>query len=179
MNGLEGVRISKDPEAFITALTQLDRLNMMPEELDTLDENVVTHPSTRKRIAAIARVSNLSPDHVSDLVASVRSRETVEGYELPAVVEAAAAGTSPLFNSTLKRQISLRFTFAYMFVLGGMPVLCLHLASLWPNAATQWAAYVGGALLSVATVLLVLDCAGGKLQVRLGPKLRARLLSTS
>jgi len=118
---LEGVQISKDPEAFITALTQLDRLNMMPGDLETLDESVVTHPSTRKRIAAIARLSNFSWEQVNNLVATVRTRGFVQGYELPPVVEAATTGTSPLFSSALKRQISLRFTFAYMFVLGGIP----------------------------------------------------------
>jgi len=172
---LEGIRISQDPEAFITGLTRLDRLNMTPLEMGNLDEKIATHPSTRKRIHAVATAANVPPETINQLLANSAEPQSSEKYELPPVVEAATSGADPVFNSTLKHQMVMRYTFLYMAGLGGLPVLLIYLLSRWPAPSTYWAGCLGAALLSIAFILLIQDSAVGKLQARLRPRLRTRL----
>ena len=61
------VTITGDSEAMITALAKLARLNLLPMSWARFDEGLFTHPSTIRRIHAIARQSGI-PDYRLDLL---------------------------------------------------------------------------------------------------------------
>ena len=62
------VELVGDPEAKITALLKLSRLNLTPIQWDKVTGSILTHPTTLKRIQNIARVGNVSPERVLQLL---------------------------------------------------------------------------------------------------------------
>lgn len=75
-----GVQLNGDPRSFIRALARLARSHGLPLELGTVAEWFSTHPSTRRRVEAIARRNGLSPAETGLLLAEQTEGET---YELP------------------------------------------------------------------------------------------------
>jgi Zn-dependent protease with chaperone function len=62
------VELVGDPEAKITALLKLSRLNLTPIQWGKMTGSILTHPTTLKRIQNIARVGNVSPGRVLELL---------------------------------------------------------------------------------------------------------------
>ncbi len=55
-------------EAMITALAKISRLNTMPIHWGKLDEKMLTHPSTLRRIRRLARVGGISDARIPELL---------------------------------------------------------------------------------------------------------------
>lgn len=62
------VKLTGDPEALISALARLNRLNHVPVEWSRWTERWLTHPSTRRRADAIALQAGVAPGRVTELL---------------------------------------------------------------------------------------------------------------
>ena len=62
------VQFTGDPEAMITSLLKLSRLNQTPVQWDRATGSLLTHPSTLKRVQHIARVGQVSPERLQQLL---------------------------------------------------------------------------------------------------------------
>ena len=171
----QGIAIGQDPEAFISALARIGQLNAMPHELSRLDENFSTHPSTRRRVEAVAQVAALNKERIDQLLSNRESDPS--RYALPESVEAATQGDGPVFDTTLKHKIVNRFTGTYLFALGLPPVAIAWVAVQWPNPGVQCLICVIGLALYAGLIVLVLDRTGRKLQSRLRDRIATRLSS--
>ncbi len=58
-----------DPEAMMTALLKVSRLNLTPIQWGKVTGSILTHPTTLKRIEHLAKVGNVSPERVQQLLA--------------------------------------------------------------------------------------------------------------
>ncbi len=63
------VQLSNDPEAMITALLKVSRLNLTPIQWGKVTGSLLTHPTTLKRIEHIAKVGNVAEARVQELLA--------------------------------------------------------------------------------------------------------------
>jgi len=63
------VQLVGDPEAMITGLLKLSRLNLMPIQWGKVTGSILTHPSTLKRIEHIAQIGNVPPERLQQILA--------------------------------------------------------------------------------------------------------------
>jgi Zn-dependent protease with chaperone function len=82
------VRINGDPEAAITSLVRITRDGRPSLSWGKLDEKLLTHPSTARRAARIARKSGIPKERLAELLNAPEEPE--EGYSL-----AAGSSTTP------------------------------------------------------------------------------------
>jgi Zn-dependent protease with chaperone function len=73
--------LTADPRAMISSLARISRNNKIPLDLNPAAEWLSTHPSTRKRIQALAAAARLTPNEVESLC---NSDDPGDSYELPA-----------------------------------------------------------------------------------------------
>ena len=73
--------LTGDPRAMISSLARISRNNKIPLDMNGAAEWLSTHPSTRKRIHALAAIARLTPSEVESLCSS---DDPGEPYELPA-----------------------------------------------------------------------------------------------
>lgn len=97
-------KLTGDAEAMITALVKISRLNTMPIEWGKLDEKMLTHPSTLRRIKHLARLGNISEARIADLL-NQSVAPPVHPYPLPESVLA----TGKIFSSSFKASVSWRY----------------------------------------------------------------------
>jgi heat shock protein HtpX len=62
------VQLTGDPEAMITALLKLSWLNQTPVQWDRATGSLLTHPSTLKRVQRIAKVGQVPPERLQQLL---------------------------------------------------------------------------------------------------------------
>jgi Zn-dependent protease with chaperone function len=62
------VQFTGDPEAMITSLLKLSQLNQTPVQWDRATESFLTHPSTLKRVQRIARIGQVAPDRLQQIL---------------------------------------------------------------------------------------------------------------
>ncbi len=161
------VALTGDPEALITGLAHLTRLNTMPLHWGRWDESMLTHPSTRRRALAIAARAGLPPGRIEALLQGARSGD--DHYAGPSL----APDRSKVFSTLFKVTTSLRIAW-----------LLLGLCTLGPAALIAAAARVDPAArlrgpidgvlfaLTVALSILAID----RLAVRPYASLRRRML---
>jgi Zn-dependent protease with chaperone function len=89
------VRLTGDPEAMISALARLNHLNHVPLEWGSWSERWLTHPSTRRRAEAIARIGGIAPGRVAELLRGEPSADP--HYEV-----AAENAAPPVFSTAFK-----------------------------------------------------------------------------
>jgi Zn-dependent protease with chaperone function len=63
-----GVALTNDPEAAMTALVKLGKLNLEPMDWGKLNGKWLTHPSVKQRVQAIARVYRITDEQVAQLM---------------------------------------------------------------------------------------------------------------
>jgi Zn-dependent protease with chaperone function len=73
------VRLTQDPEAVITGLLKLGRLNLMPIQWGRLTGSMLTHPSTLKRVQRVATLGQVSPDRLQELIQNCQDLEREGG----------------------------------------------------------------------------------------------------
>jgi Zn-dependent protease with chaperone function len=86
--------LTGDPRAMISSLARISRNNKIPLDLNPVAEWLSTHPSTRKRIHALAAAARLTPSEVETLC---NSDDPGDSYELPAE-EAAGVVFTPAWQ---------------------------------------------------------------------------------
>jgi Zn-dependent protease with chaperone function len=75
-------RLTGDAQALITGLARVSRLNTMPIEWGKLDEKMLTHPSTMRRMKNLAHLEGLSEALIPDLLRSSAEPPT-DTYPVP------------------------------------------------------------------------------------------------
>jgi Zn-dependent protease with chaperone function len=135
-----GINLTGDPEAFISGLAKISRLNLMPMHEGGAVE-VGTHPKTLGRLLDIARVHGISPERFKALLAGEQGEE--DHYPDNQVNESRAK----IFSTEFKQKQSQRVALVILGSVLLMPVLsALLLAQLPLRGAVQLAAYLVGAV---------------------------------
>ena len=164
-------KLTGDAEAMITALAKVSRLNTMPIHWGKLDEKILTHPSTLRRIKHLADLSGLSEARIPVLLSQSAIPPT-DVYPIPAT--ALAAGK--IFSTRFKTRVSWIYGWILMISVATIPTVFV--------LATEWARLSGralslallvGFLLTFASCLAIcnfLPLSGlSKLEVRVREKL--------
>lgn len=140
--------LTGDPEAMITSLAKLMRLNLMPLEWGRWFERTITHPSTQRRAMAVARKWGIPPERVSELLASPESGG--EHYTIPTTT----LSEETVFTTAFKHRIVSRIAWSLIAALTVTPAL-LYAAvhSFRPEAAGGIPPFLG---VTAATFLLYL-----------------------
>ena len=154
------VRITSDPEAQITGLLKLSRLNLTPIQFGKASEGWLTHPSTVRRAERIAAAGGMTPERLREILDRYASEATShpalpvgeeqDHYAVPAVSDPDAIRTAARDNVRTQAKLWL-----------------LRLAHVIPPALFAWviqktalhglyalSAYAAG--LGITIVLLVL-----------------------
>ncbi len=119
------VALTGDPEALISALARLSRLNCMPLDWSKWDEQLFTHPSTLRRARAIARRAGIGEARLSELLGPTPPARTA-GYPTPGVAD-------KVFSSAHKLRAAAGITWT---------LLALHVAV--PAWVAGWGGWTGG-----------------------------------
>ena len=122
------VRLTGDPEAQITGLLKLNRLNLVPIRWGKASESWLTHPSTVRRAHRIAAAGGLAPERLREILQqfdSEHSRDKVippeDRYTVP------AAGDPEKMRATFDQRSGTRRK-AWLYLV--LPVLPLALVSI-------------------------------------------------
>ncbi len=151
------VHATQDPEAMITALAKISRLNLMPLQWSRSSEAMLTHPSTMRRLQRIASLCAMPESHLQHLIAqSEKEPEQVSpvatGY---AVVPSATVVVSTATN-TGRTQLSLLILMALHVVPPAAILFCF--TRFAPVLGSNWLALAVGAALSVCVYQFGLAC---------------------
>lgn len=161
------VKLTGDAEAMITGLARVSRLNTMPMQWGKFDEKMLTHPSTLRRMAQLARAGNISEARIPELLSQTVAPPT-DVYPIPPT--ASLAGK--IFSTQYKTRQS--------WVIGWTMMLAAPMVPCVVTLGVQWAhlpgparaiAYVAGIFLTVAVYTVFLNF----LPMRGGRKLEADL----
>lgn len=161
------VRLTGDAEALITALVRIGRLNHVPVHWGRAAESGLTHPSTLRRVEAIARSAGIPADRLRELLA--RDEPPCERDILPAP----AAPGGKLFSSEFKR----RSCGALSWLLLGA-TLAMAAAGVCAIRLLEWPwplAPLTGALVALAALVAINDLLAARGQARLRRPLAERL----
>ena len=164
------IKLVNDPEALITGLAKVTRLNKFPLRWSKWSEWLMTHPSTMRRAEAIARKAGIAPERLAEILQAGTSGDTY--YSLP------PAMASKVFSSKYKSGHGAKVSWSMVAILTVMPAAILGLAK-W--AGWEGWAFFGAWIFGVVSTFLVylvgmdyLSLSGNKL---LEKRLRARLKS--
>jgi len=111
-----GVSLTGDPEAFISGLAKLSRLNLMPLHSAGWGESLETHPQTMRRLSDIARVHAISDQRLAELLALTDSPNS--GYS---TTEGSVEETK-IFSTDLKKRYQTRQALVFLAVILLAPV---------------------------------------------------------
>lgn len=141
----EAVALCGDPEACITALMKVNRLNLMPIEWSQLDEQLLTHPSTFRRIQAIAEQSGISSNRLQEVIATINAAS--ERYKLPP----SSLDEDKVFSTRFKNNIILRNLWLAIAIKISIPTGVAYLVQLgiW-DGEMSWRIYWGGLAIAIA-----------------------------
>lgn len=134
------VKLTGDAEALITALAKLSRLNTMPIHWGKLDEKLLTHPSTLRRMKRLARIGGISEARLPELLSQSLARPA-DVYTIPA--SALPAGKA--FSTQYKSRLAMRHGWIVIWTTVTLPGIVALLAQ-WANlaGAALWFAYLLG-----------------------------------
>lgn len=165
------VALSGDAEAMITALARISRLNTMPMHWGKLDEKMLSHPSTLRRIRRLARSAGISEARIPELL-NQSTTPPLNVYPIPA----SAQHSGKLFSTEFKAQASWYHFWILIIATALTPgLVSLAAASLALSGRNLWLFDLVGFGLTVACCLLVfnsLPFVGGS---RLESQFRTRL----
>ena len=166
-----GISLTGDPEAFISGLAKLSRLNLMPLHASGLAESFETHPNTMKRLQNIARVHQI-PDERFQTLISESSPPPDSTY--PAIAEDEA--DSVIFSSDFKKKYGVRYALTVLAMLFLLPLPFAALLEL-ESVSGLWllATCVAGLIFSFGIYQVVRNRTVFRGNKSLSRALRARL----
>jgi Zn-dependent protease with chaperone function len=118
-------KLTGNAEAMITALARLTRLNTMPLQWGKLDEKILTHPSTLRRIMRLASDAGIQEARVSELL-SGSFAPPGDTYPIPPT----ALPAGKIFSTRYKTQLASKSAWWIMLATVVLPV-CVALAAHW------------------------------------------------
>ncbi len=163
------IELTRDPEALVSALAALGRLNHVPQEWGPWSGVLLTHPSVADRARAIGRAAGLDPARIE----AVRRDGCgdADHHELPS----AAAGK--VFSTRRKAEYGLRVTLAMTAALALGAVLALALTAAlapgWPRPLTIALAAAAAFALALGVFDLLAARGVAGLRRSLAPRLAA------
>ena len=156
------VHVTGDPEALITALLRISRLNFTPIQWGKLTESWLTHPSLARRAQRIAEAGGMPPEKLQEILAQYNAESVQRDAAMPAVAPedhySAPDATDPeLARSAVKQraktQVRLLANLAISVLTPALvSFLIVHLGL---EGYPALAAYAAGILVTVAVVVLV------------------------
>jgi Zn-dependent protease with chaperone function len=167
------VNLTADPEAFITGLAKISRLNLMPLHTGGWSESLETHPATMRRLLDVAGCGGISPARLQEMLHGPVGVE--EHYSLPAP----ESTEEKLFSTAFKSKYGFRIYWAMIGTVIAAPVLLILLAALLrPEGLVRWLTLVFGIGVTFALYQMVRNsaCFWGydSLERRLREKLRSK-----
>lgn len=146
------VKLTGDAEAMITGLARVTRLNTMPINWGKLDEKMLTHPSTLRRIAQLARAGGIPEEHVPELLGQAAAPPT-DVYSIPAT----ALLTGKIFSTQYKIRRSWVSSWAMMLATAMIPAaVALAIQQAQPSGPLRSLEYIAGVFLTI-TIYLTLQ----------------------
>jgi Zn-dependent protease with chaperone function len=165
------VNLTGDPEAFITGLARISRLNLMPLHSGGWSESLDTHPATRHRLEDVARCGGISPQRLQELLDAPAALEE-ERYNVAPLNEA----EGKIFSTAFKSKYIFRISWAILAVVVGTPVLLALLAvRLQLQGSLKWAAFFCGLVITFGLYQLIRNFASFWGYASLEQRLRAKL----
>lgn len=110
-----GVSLTGDPEAFISGLARLSRLNLMPLHSGGLGKSLDTHPGAMSRFQEIAKAHGIAGSRLQELVSTVDTPQD----RYPAINDEVDA---TVFSSEFKNKYRVRVALVALAVLLLSPV---------------------------------------------------------
>jgi Zn-dependent protease with chaperone function len=105
-----GISLTGDPEAFISGLAKLSRLNLMPLHSGGWGESLDSHPATMRRFQEIAKAHGISESRLQELVTN-----TEPAPDKYVAIDDEVDTT--VFSTELKNRYRMRWVFTAFFVL--------------------------------------------------------------
>jgi Zn-dependent protease with chaperone function len=151
-------RLTGNAEAMMTALARITRLNSMPLQWSKLDEKLLTHPSTLRRIKRLADNAGISESRTAELLAQsfLPPQET---YSIPPT----ALPAGKVFSTRYKTQLSWKIAWAIVLVSAVIPAIVASIG--------RWAGFEGGMRASTYVLGLFLTLAADWLLLNFMPML--------
>ncbi len=132
--------LTRDPEAFITALAKLARLNVLPMHWGGWDDAWSTHPSMDARVRRLAADGGITPERLRELLDAAQAEPLTAKPRHVETVE-----TGKVFSTTFKAGQAQRISWTIIAAVAGAPPLLAKLLEWWSPAGTvKWLAYAGG-----------------------------------
>jgi Zn-dependent protease with chaperone function len=150
---LQAARITRDPEAVIAALARLSRIKNSPLDWGGIQGSILTHPSMKKRVLAVAQSSGMTAERAlallanPDLLATYETApsETNPGETAPGAVPVSAYyplpaefhSAEPVFNSAAVQSYAFWASWGTNVALVALLVAAAMAAQwfLWPGRA--------------------------------------------
>ncbi|MGD0893546.1 MAG: M48 family metalloprotease [Terracidiphilus sp.] len=178
------VRLTQDPEAVISGLLKLGRLNLLPNQWGSLTGPLLTHPSTLKRVERVARVGQVSPDRLQQLL--MESQRVQKESGTPSEVHAeegfseARTRRDRVVNSARKAQLLTTKSWI-LWSLHIVPAIlvarCADILGATGRGVLEPAAYIGGAVACVLIYALATHWLGTWGRTKFDHEFRSRLAS--
>lgn len=172
------VRLTGDPEALISALVRLARLNLLPMRWSFLEELVSTHPATVRRCEALATRFGVPRERLERLLAGDGIEDAAtpaeDRFELPPAV----LSPDRLFTSRVKARAVHALFWAYFLPAVGFSLgtaFAVRQAGLAGGPA--WLAYLAGLALATIATTVAVDRLSVLGYSQVGQQLAARLES--
>lgn len=122
------VQFTGDPEAMITSLLKLSRLNQTPVQWDRATGALLTHPSTFKRVQHIARVGQLSADRLQQLLIESANPQaenrTRESWNAGEQFEIKKAADSVVTLRSVSGELAIKKWMLRLAVIGPAAAIC-------------------------------------------------------
>lgn len=97
------IRITRDSEALITALTRITHIAGMPLHWGRIAGLFLSHPPMTARFRAIARTAGLSASRVDELISSAKIVPALPGFAIPITPPPLPESGLPFRNGLLSR----------------------------------------------------------------------------
>jgi Zn-dependent protease with chaperone function len=164
------IGLTGDPEAYISGLARLCRLNLMPLNTCSWGQSLGTHPRTFGRLQDIARLHGITEQRFQELIAAPETNE--ERYS--ALRDNGIDGK--VFSSDVKKKLTSREIMTVLATMLVVPAfVAMLLSKLHLQGAVQWTAYVAGVPLAFLIYLGNKNLLGSWRHRSLGQKLRNKL----
>ena len=144
-------KLTGDPEAMITGLAKLSRLNTMPMQWGRIEEKTLTHPSMLKRITRLARSAGIGEERIPELLRQ-SAIAPLDVYTIPAT----SLPQGKVFSTRFRT--SLAFRLAWSILLAGVitPTVVAWIAQRARLGDSRlWLAYGVGLILTLIVSLVV------------------------
>jgi Zn-dependent protease with chaperone function len=147
-------RATRDAGSLITALTRLGRINGMPDSWGWWAGLFLTHPSTVRRVAALAWLGRLSPEQVEEALESA----THDADPCPIPPDAVAGAM--VFSPEFRRRVTTRIGLVSLAARLGLPVLAAVGATAIGPGWTATVVLIAGAVAPFAAILIAANRLG-------------------